>query len=76
MSLLGSKPGEKDKGRAPAIGIIQKVEEPEDRETDDHCGRIESFLSSEMWMNRFQQRLDCEEDDERVAEVGEAEEER
>lgn len=76
MSLLGSQPGEKDKSGTSAIGIIQKVEEPEDRETNDHCGRVESFLSGEMWVDRFQQRCDCEEDDERVAEVGEAEEER
>lgn len=76
MPLLGSQPGEKDKSRASAISIIQKVEKPEDREKNDHCGRVESFLSGEMWVNRFQQRRDCEEDDECVAEVGEAEEER
>lgn len=67
MSLLGSKPREKDKGRAPAIGIIQKIEEPKDRETNDHCGRMELLLSGDMWVNQFQQRRNCEEDHERVA---------
>jgi hypothetical protein len=75
MSPFGSQPGEEDKSRAPTICIVQKVEEPQDRETDDHCGRVELFMAGEMWVDSFEQGCHCKENDEGVAEVGETEKE-
>lgn len=72
VPFLGCEPGQEHECCAASIGVVHKIEEPQDREGDRYGGGGVSVPAHHVWVQLFEQARHSEEDDAGVEQVGEA----